>query len=226
MNRTVPAVAIAILLLLAGIARAEPLEPRARDYLAAGIERFEAEDYENAAAQFRLGLAIQEHPDLLYALAQSERMLGDCARALEHYRATLDKVEAESERAEAVRIQIERCEKEVEREREENERERADATPTLKASPGAVIGPPEDDRPSPRSRMAGWLLLGAGAIAAGVGTYLYVDGKGATDDADRDYQHLVDARDSYPRARIGLATAAGGAALAAAGAFLVLRGRF
>src|SRR5688572_20173866 len=95
----------------------EPLEPRAREYLEAGVRLFEQGRYEDAGAQFRLGLAIQDHPDLLYGLAQTERLLGDCKRALEHYLQVLEAVEEQTERAEAVRIQIDRCERSLEKER-------------------------------------------------------------------------------------------------------------
>jgi tetratricopeptide (TPR) repeat protein len=207
---------ILLLALSSGTVRAEDtIEPKARAYLEQGVKLFEQGKYEDAGAQFRLGLAIQDHPDLLYGLAQTERLLGDCESALEHYLQVLEAVEEQTERAEAVRIQIDRCERTLEEERPEPQ-------PTMTIPTGkAPENPPP--RPRPVVRIVGWVLVGVGLAAAGVGTWMYVDGRSGASDAELDYQHAVDARDAGTRGNLGLGTGLAGLAVAAGGGVLVLR---
>ena len=64
--------------------------PDARRHLDRGLALFEAHDYDHAAEEFRQGYAVEPAPDFLYALAQAERLGGDCAAAREAYRAFLE----------------------------------------------------------------------------------------------------------------------------------------
>src|SRR5688500_8437696 len=58
----------------------------AEDWLALGLARFEREDYAGAIDAFERGHAIDPRPQFLFALAQAERLRGDCKAALIYYR--------------------------------------------------------------------------------------------------------------------------------------------
>ena len=88
-------------------ARAAP--PSEVDHYQAGKSLFERKRYADAVAEFRLALSVTPRPEVLYSLAQAQRLLGDCASAVDSYRAFLAGRPAEP-LAEYARVNIERCE--------------------------------------------------------------------------------------------------------------------
>ncbi len=57
-----------------------------RGSLEKGLEHFEAGRYEAALSAFKEGYAIDPRPEFLFAMAQTERLSGDCGSALVFYR--------------------------------------------------------------------------------------------------------------------------------------------
>lgn len=90
MRPTSVAVVLAIVLTIVLDPRAAraagPIAPEAKVALDEGLALYEARSYEQALAAFRRGYAIDQHPDFLYAMAQAERLSGDCPAASEDYR--------------------------------------------------------------------------------------------------------------------------------------------
>ncbi|MCE9580807.1 MAG: hypothetical protein K8W52_47275 [Deltaproteobacteria bacterium] len=76
----VAAVAVA---LTGRAAVAQPTDADAR--MTAGLDAYNAADYPTAIAAFREAYAIDARPAALFAVAQAERMAGDCAGALVDY---------------------------------------------------------------------------------------------------------------------------------------------
>jgi hypothetical protein len=99
-------VAVACTAVLAGAARAEP--PRV-DHYEMGKRLFVAKRYAEALEEFRRALAVAPRPEVLYSMAQAQRMLGDCPGAVETYRAFLAGQPGEP-LAEYARANIDRCE--------------------------------------------------------------------------------------------------------------------
>lgn len=101
-------VALVCIALAAGTARAEP--PRG-DHYEAGKRLFLAKRYAEALDEFRRALALAPRPEVLYSIAQAQRLLGDCPSAIETYRAFLAGRPGEP-LADYARANIERCEAE------------------------------------------------------------------------------------------------------------------
>jgi hypothetical protein len=102
-----------VLVALVRHASAQPgapeMSPEARAHLEAGRLRFHEQSYDAAISEFREGYRLQPHPDFLYALAQAQRMNGDCASAVETYRKFLGTGPPQKE-AEVAIYNVGRCE--------------------------------------------------------------------------------------------------------------------
>jgi tetratricopeptide (TPR) repeat protein len=90
-------------------ARAEPSAPSTVDHYQVGKRLFERKRYAEAVEAFRLALSVAPRPEVLYSLAQAQRLLGDCASAVDSYRAFLAG-RPEEPLAEYARANIDRCE--------------------------------------------------------------------------------------------------------------------
>jgi hypothetical protein len=110
---------IAMIVLLAGIARAEPTDlfkppsklAKAQDRFVRGKQLFEAKQYTDAAVEFAAGYELDPHAKfLLFNVALAQRMAGACKDAIEAYRTFLDAGPPDA-LAKNARIGIERCEK-------------------------------------------------------------------------------------------------------------------
>jgi len=105
---------VAAVLLSAPIARAQAqgeskaMDPKAHDLLVQGLTHFEAKEYEQAIREFRAGYAVDPRPELLFAIAQAERLSGDCLSAINAYERFLETGPGERQ-TEAATLAIERC---------------------------------------------------------------------------------------------------------------------
>jgi hypothetical protein len=66
------------------------LADEARDQYEAGAGFYRDADYASAATAFQRAYELSPSPELLYNLAQAERLSGDCAAALQHYEQLAD----------------------------------------------------------------------------------------------------------------------------------------
>ena len=78
-------------------------------HLERGLRLYETQDYAEAITEFKEGYRIDPRPAFLYALAQAQRMSGDCRNAITAYRAFLRTTPARASRA-AAESNIARCE--------------------------------------------------------------------------------------------------------------------
>jgi tetratricopeptide (TPR) repeat protein len=228
----VAAAAVVALLFAAPAARAQAdddpsaMSVEARTHLELGLAHYRAKDYEAAIREFRAGFAIDPRPELLFAMAQAERLSGDCISALSGYRMFLDSNPPEAQAA-AARAAIEKCEVALGEAARRLDAGRAAQPPTAApagddtgpAATQAVAADPragsdEIGRPWYRDPI-GAGLLGAGVVSAAVGVGFYVasaSDEAAAEDAAT-YGEYADAIDRAERRRtiawVGLTAGAG-----------------
>jgi len=204
-------------LLTAGPAAAAPADA-ADELLERGLRSYAVGRYEEAIASFRRGYELAPRPEFLYALAQAQRMSGDCRGAVASYRSFLRTAPAERAALPA-RQNLQRCEEIL-----------ATTPPPQQQAPPVVVlkpmpGPSEDEgvteRPPRkwyRDRAAD-ALAGVGAAALVAGGVLWGVGEaGAAGIADANRYDQFASRaasgDAYSRERLaGIVSVAVGGAL-------------
>jgi len=177
------------------------------DHFDAGKRLFARKQYAEALEEFRRAMSVAPRPEVLYSLAQTQRLLGDCASAVESYRAFLAG-QPEEPFAEYARLNIERCEP------------RGDAP----AQPVEAAAWYRD--------ALGDALLGGGLVAGVIGTVVWRSGRTAASrlaDAP-DYQTFLDRRSAASSAVTkqwigGAAMITGGAAMIGGIVHYVYHGR-
>jgi tetratricopeptide (TPR) repeat protein len=85
------------------------MAPSARARLERGLAHYGAREYEAAIDEFRAGYEIDPRPEFLFAMAQAERLSGDCASAVILYRRFLA-TDPPASHADPARASLERCE--------------------------------------------------------------------------------------------------------------------
>lgn len=210
----------------------KPAEPTpAARLLERALERYQAEDWTEAAKLFEQAYALEPNPDLLYAWGQSERFGGDCVKALELFDELLKQQLTDKNRA-AVETNIARC-------KEQLAANQAAASPEPSPDPApapqpeavatADTPPAESPRPWYKDPIGG-ALVGTGVVGVGVGIAFLVSSSSAdssADDSAGDYQEFADLKAKAERHdKIGSVAVWTGAAFVGAGvAWYVLRTR-
>jgi tetratricopeptide (TPR) repeat protein len=201
-----------IVLLLLSWARLAVAAP-ADDLRASGLRAYAVGRYDQAIEAFQQAYQLDPTPDLLYALAQAQRMKGDCRAAAVSYRAYLRTGPSERSAAPA-RQNLERCEQEL-----------AKPAPPTKPTVEVVAPPPPVEPAVPprrwQSDRAAAVLMGlggaalvAGAVSWGVGE-AGAQSLAAASSYDQFATRAADA-DAYDRERIGgIVSVAVGGVLAA-----------
>ncbi len=87
-----------------------PAVASADDNMKRGIELYKAGKYADAAAALAKAYDADGKPETLFALAQAERLAGDCKNAAPHYHKVLDQV-SDLNVAKLVQAQLSQCEK-------------------------------------------------------------------------------------------------------------------
>lgn len=238
--RVLPVV-LAFSLLASPRAAAQPLAPQvtpaAQPHVDRALRHFFTRDYARALVEFRAAYTIDPQPALLYAMAQAERMNGDCQRAIRLYEAYLRSGPNERQ-AVLARRNIERCQNELKRPSPPTPAATQPTTmPTEHQELALAPLPPRP--PPPVSRRAGWVtdwvghgLVIGGLVVAATGVALWQIGHRTIDDANAapDYDTFASRAGRASTAgieqKVGVASLAIGGALVAAGVIhYVLRGR-
>src|SRR5690606_1942076 len=167
-------------------------------------------------------------PEVLYALAQAERLSGDCPTAIALYRRFLASGPAERH-AEVARDGLERCERALASRPLDARPARAPvrpaAAPATRAArapvPRPTTAPVEGPAPSRLRDPVGGVLLGAGLVGLAVGGALFAASSASVADADTaptydGYVHHMDrAQSRRTWALVGLGAGTGLVAAAA-----------
>ena len=175
----------------------------AEEHLARGLKLYGQKHYTEAVAEFRAGYAISAEVRLLYALAQSLRLAGQCTEAVTHYQRFLDSAPGPEQEA-AARANMERCHAQAASGDPESPRDREPQPAATPPPPAAGTPPPQPvdshatepdtdlaqrapraSRPAPPSTNAtpvwyadtlGATLTGGGLLSLGAGVALLVAG--------------------------------------------------
>jgi tetratricopeptide (TPR) repeat protein len=78
----------ALIVATTGVAAADS----AADLFKQGVERYKANDYEGARAKLQKSYDLDPKPETLFALAQAQRNLGDCATAAPNYKKVIQQM--------------------------------------------------------------------------------------------------------------------------------------
>jgi len=218
---------------------------QARKHLQLGLTHYQAKEYEDAIREFRAGYTIDPRPQFLFAIAQAERLSGDCTSAIPAYEKFLE-MGPSKQQAGAARSAVERCRvalgadnerpADVEPAVAEPEQIPAQAGPeatdgaTQPLQAGRVSGGATDDglrRPWYRDKV-GASLLGAGVASAAIGIGFYAassSDKAAADTAPTygEYQDLMERAESR-RTVAWVGIAAGTALIGSAAVWYMVKG--
>jgi tetratricopeptide (TPR) repeat protein len=206
---------LAVIVLVLSTAHADE---DARSLRTRGLRAYDVQRYDEAIDAFRHAYEIDPQPDLLYALAQAERMSGDCRRAVDAYRAFL-RSNPPSQQAASARKNLGRCEMQL-----------AAAPPPPQPSPAptaVILVEPAVPPPAPPRRAArdtaGHVMMALGVAGLVSGAALWGVAQGDIDAVNRStsYDQFVNARAAAAHAegeRIGgiVTVAVGGALVLAA----------
>ena len=205
------------------------LGKRVQLHLERGIEFYAERQFELAIIEFRAGFALDPRPDFLFALAQAERLSGDCSTAVVYYRRFLQ-TKPDINQSEAASVNMKRCVRALEsgpggkrlaRPSDAlSEAERTSAAPpplTPLANSRPTIGRQNDVPTKPWYRdVIGTSLLVSGVVGLGVGVGFFVasnsdenDALGANDQVV--YERSIDSARS--KRNVSIATASIGSAL-------------
>ncbi len=170
------------------------------EHLQRGIEFYAQKQYELALVEFRAGYALDPRPDFLFAMAQAERLSGDCPTAVVYYQRFLE-THPDPNQAEAARVNLRRCNRALEsgpggRPRVSTpaaleEAEEASAPPEPIQAPAAALtaGPRRDQAPWYHD-LAGGAMAGGGVAALGVSIGFWV-AKGSAERAASEFDQLL-----------------------------------
>lgn len=144
-----------------------------------GIDEFKAGKYADAAETLAKAYELDQKPETLFALAQAERLKGDCTSAVEHYRKVLDRV-TDMNVGKLVAQALELCKKD-------------EPPPQPKPEPIVATPPPPTVitktviRDVPRTDNLSMTLFAAGALALGGSVGLFVAADANSSAAQRAY---------------------------------------
>jgi tetratricopeptide (TPR) repeat protein len=205
-------------------ARSAGMSPEAKARLERGLRLFDTQEYAAAIAEFKAAYQIEAHPDFLYALAQAQRLSGNCRDAVNAYRSFLRAGPPEEE-ASLARENLGKCETIL----REEEAKPAPSPPVASSPPAPGPAPPAQPpqiAPAARSRPSsgdrspfytdalGDVLCGVGLVGLVLGgTFwgLAIDRAASADDGTfDDYEAAVDSAEELRAAAVIAAVAGAG----------------
>jgi len=183
------------------------LAKRVDTHLRRGIEFYAEKQYELAIVEFRAGFALDPRRDFLFALAQAERLSGDCPTAVIYYKRFVQTNPSDHQR-EAARVNMKRCGRALEsgpsgRPAKPTEAALRDAEGAKNVPPAMPVGVVANDdrssRPPWYKDTIGSSLLVAGVVSLGIGSGFWFASNSAESAAD-DAGNLDDFRAHMDRA--------------------------
>lgn len=194
----------------------------ARELFDLGVEEYKTKQYAAAAASMSKSNALDPQPNALYALAQAERLSGNCKDALTHYQQVIDTAK-DQKTITAVKGNIELCQA---LERGEKAKEPASDAKTAERD-APVLQIRTVYRTESRTDKLAIVLFAGGGLAVGGSVAMFLVARSARSDADR-AQSLDEYNDLYDRsARLRLmsyAAAGVGVGLIAVAAYRLIGG--
>jgi tetratricopeptide (TPR) repeat protein len=183
-------VLVAVLCAGASAARAQPedTQARSRALYDEGSRAYKAGDYPRAIEKFLAAYDLSGAPAILFNIAQAYRLAGNCQRALEYYRRSLDEEPEAANRAE-VEERIAEMQACVEQAAQQKEEATPEPEPEPEPEPAASAPPPPVavDLVAPRRKRSSVLPLvtaGVGAAAAVAGGIIYLQARAKFDQVE------------------------------------------
>jgi tetratricopeptide (TPR) repeat protein len=212
-------------LLATATASADPAADAA-NHSAAGKKAFADGNYADAIVEFRAANALQADPKLLYAIAQAQRLAGDCAAAIISYEEFI-KTKADEKLVEYSQANITRCKEQLAiAPAKDPVTEPIEPIKPIEPAPKPIPIEPKPERRDGASWTGDWIghgLAGGGVIAGAIGIVLWTGGRSdaaaAKDAANHaDFVAAQAAADgAVTRQRIGIGLAVAGVAAIAVG---------
>ena len=189
----------------------------AGDAMKKGIEAFKAGKYDEAVKQLGKAYELDSKPETLYALAQAERLSGDCTSAAAHYHKVIDQM-PDVNVSKLVQQNLALCEKDQPKPVEPKPEPTPAPAPAPAPEPKIVTRTVVREVSHTDKLAIGMLAGGTLAVGASVGLYLAAK---ANDDAStkaftRDDYNAFRDKASSERAAMYVAGAAGVAMLGVA----------
>jgi tetratricopeptide (TPR) repeat protein len=198
--RTLATAAVLLSLALAAPARAE--EVSAAEHAKRAQVAYALQDWKTAIAEYQSAYRVEQKPEYLWSLGQTQRQSGDCASAIKSYKA-FARSATNANQVTSATLNINKCEAELAKQEQERAAAAAKAEPataqagsaTAQAAtaaggaPAASAAQPAAEPQPPRRWYAdGWghaLVIG-GTVAAATGAVLLVQAGGEADSASYD----------------------------------------
>jgi tetratricopeptide (TPR) repeat protein len=157
-------------LAVAGLTTAAHADPAA-DAAKKGFEAFKAGKYDEAVKHLKKSYDLDAKPETLYALAQAERLSGDCTSAAAHYHKVIDQM-PDLNVSKLVQQNLSLCEKDQPKAEPTPEPAPAAAAPAPAPEPKIVTKTVVREVSHTDKLAMGMLAGGTLAIGASVGLYL------------------------------------------------------
>jgi tetratricopeptide (TPR) repeat protein len=167
---------------VAALSNTASADRSAADLLKSARQHFDLQEYAQAEADLKEAYRLEPKPEILYALAQAQRMNGECDKAIVSYQNFL-RSNPRADQAKLASENVERCKAEL----------AAKPKPTPEPTPEPKPTPePPKPTPAPTTRTvgvawssnwAGHVLVGGGLAAIG-GTLLALHAQHAIDNID------------------------------------------
>jgi len=224
-------VATAIVVALCSPVHAAPKGAAAKAAFERGVAAYQKGSFDTASEQLATSFGLEADPDTLYAWAQAERQRGKCDKAIELFEKLLA-YELPEANAKVVREKLAECKAMI----GGQSAQPVEPAPVKPAEPKPVepavepapepAGPRSEPTPTSPERRAWWkdpvggVLVGAGVVGLGVGSYFLLSARSADRDAEAatsyvDFEEHSQLAES--RGRTGMITTLAGAALVGAG---------
>jgi len=163
----------------------------AKAHIAAGTKLYNIQQYAQAAEEYQAAYLLDPKPDYLYAIAQAQRLGGDCDKAVKSYEAYI-RAKPPAGQLEKAQKNIDRCHEDIQSRASMNDLPPPEEIPPLPPAPlepveeepkptVVVVAPPPPEPPG-KSYLIGHFLVGGGVVVGAASAFLFLHGKSAIED--------------------------------------------
>lgn len=200
----------------------------AKEHVQAGTKLYNVQDYAKAADEYQAAYLLDPKPEYLYALAQTQRLSGDCDKAVRSYEAFI-RAKPKADQIEKAQKNIERCQEDIQARAAGQAPPPPEDIPPLPPAPPEpppeqkqviVVAPPP---PPEKSYVVGHLLVGGGVVVGAASTLLFLHARGTINELNSspDYDTFTSRHSNIDAAKsqqtLGVVGMAAGVALIGGG---------
>lgn len=173
----------------------------AKKHFDKGTVHYNLQEWDAAIEEYKEAYRLSEKPKYLWALAQAQRLGGDCAGAIQGYKAFL-RSDSSTKQRELASEFIDTCEATIEEEKKKKKKKAQEEAERnaqeLPPEPPPPAAPPPETTARWYTDVLGHALFFGGVTVVAAGSILLIVGNGEVDDANqaRDYATFVSTKDS------------------------------